>query len=355
MSGASGAGSRMPITANHCPPSHTRGAAVEVVDAEPVGGVGAEHDGRQLRRRVVEEPTGGELAADRVEHAGVGGQHDDAAGDRVGDQVVAAHRFASTAVTPAAAVTGPMRAVVSPRRLGQRRRVAERRLPGRDPQQVGAEARRAGRRRRPGSTPRCRRRRPSTAMPMAMPSAVSAVRERRARSPIVPTRARSTRRSRLPVAARCSCARLRDVVGDPAVEDRDAPGARAATSRSWVMSTIVRPRRWRSARRPTMASLVRLSRLPVGSSASTIAGSPTRALAMATRWRSPPDSVAGPVRRPRARGRPRPAPRAARAQPPAPRRRRRTAARRRRSPARSAARRGGTAGTRSRCAGRARR
>ncbi len=40
-------------------------------------------------------------------------------------------------------------------------------------------------------------------------------------------------------------------------------------------------------------SPVRLSRLPVGSSASTIAGSPTRARAMATRWRSPPESAPG--------------------------------------------------------------
>ncbi len=34
----------------------------------------------------------------------------------------------------------------------------------------------------------------------------------------------------------------------------------------------------------------RLSRLPVGSSASTIAGLPTSARAIATRWRSPPES-----------------------------------------------------------------
>ena len=40
---------------------------------------------------------------------------------------------------------------------------------------------------------------------------------------------------------------------------------------------------------------VRLSRLPVGSSASTRDGSPTMARAMATRWRSPPDSFARPV------------------------------------------------------------
>ena len=49
-----------------------------------------------------------------------------------------------------------------------------------------------------------------------------------------------------------------------------------------------------------------LSRLPVGSSASTIAGRPTRARAIATRWRSPPESWVG--RAPRAIGRARPRP-----------------------------------------------
>ena len=53
-----------------------------------------------------------------------------------------------------------------------------------------------------------------------------------------------------------------------------------------------------------IASLVRLSRLPVGSSASTIAGSPTSARAMATRWRSPPDSAPGRWPAPRCRARP---------------------------------------------------
>ena len=38
---------------------------------------------------------------------------------------------------------------------------------------------------------------------------------------------------------------------------------------------------------------VALSRFPVGSSASTIAGRPTSARAIATRWRSPPESFVG--------------------------------------------------------------
>ena len=42
-----------------------------------------------------------------------------------------------------------------------------------------------------------------------------------------------------------------------------------------------------------MAWPVAWSRLPVGSSASTMAGLPTRARAMATRWRCPPESWVG--------------------------------------------------------------
>ena len=195
------------------------------------------------------------------------------------------------------------------------------------------------------------------AMPMAMPRAVSAVRDRRARRPTVPTRARSTRRSRLT----SSPARVADLMPRPSTTSSVIRPSRIATrrgrgprsSRSWVISTIVRPRSWRSASSSTIASLVRLSRLPVGSSARTIAGSPTRARAMATRWRSPPDERAGPVQRPlgEADGVERLV-RLAQCAGGGPRRR--TAARRRRSPARSAARRGGTAGTRTRCAGRAR-
>ena len=48
-----------------------------------------------------------------------------------------------------------------------------------------------------------------------------------------------------------------------------------------------------SRNRATIAAPVRLSRLPVGSSARMIAGSPTSALAMPTRWRSPPESAPG--------------------------------------------------------------
>ncbi len=68
---------------------------------------------------------------------------------------------------------------------------------------------------------------------------------------------------------------------------------RAAISRSWVMTTMVTPRSCRSSKSPKMALPVAWSRLPVGSSANTIAGLPTRARAMATRWRCPPESWLG--------------------------------------------------------------
>ena len=74
---------------------------------------------------------------------------------------------------------------------------------------------------------------------------------------------------------------------------------RAAMSRSWVMTTIVTPMAWRCSNSPKMACPVAWSRLPVGSSANTIAGLPTRARAIATRWRCPPESWFG-----RAWGRP---------------------------------------------------
>ena len=82
-------------------------------------------------------------------------------------------------------------------------------------------------------------------------------------------------------------------------------GQRAASSRSWVITTIVAPSRWSSSSSARIDSPVALSRLPVGSSARTIAGRPTSARAMATRWRSPPDSWVGPARGAGGRGRPR--------------------------------------------------
>src|SRR5881396_934290 len=69
--------------------------------------------------------------------------------------------------------------------------------------------------------------------------------------------------------------------------------ARAATPGSWVTSTIVWPAACSSANVASTSLPAFESRFPVGSSAIRIAGSPTSARAMATRWRSPPDSSSG--------------------------------------------------------------
>src|SRR5919108_2395911 len=63
------------------------------------------------------------------------------------------------------------------------------------------------------------------------------------------------------------------------------------------MTTIVVPAAWRSRNTPSTSAPVAESRLPVGSSARTMAGSPTIARAIATRWRSPPERWAGRWRR----------------------------------------------------------
>src|SRR5258705_1042058 len=69
--------------------------------------------------------------------------------------------------------------------------------------------------------------------------------------------------------------------------------ARAATPGSCVTSTIVCPAACSSANVASTSLPAFESRFPVGSSAMRIAGSPTRARAIATRWRSPPDSSSG--------------------------------------------------------------
>jgi hypothetical protein len=70
-------------------------------------------------------------------------------------------------------------------------------------------------------------------------------------------------------------------------------GSDAASSRSCVITTIVVPSAFSSRSSPTIWAPDWLSRLPVGSSANTIDGRPTSARAIATRWRSPPESWFG--------------------------------------------------------------
>ena len=64
-------------------------------------------------------------------------------------------------------------------------------------------------------------------------------------------------------------------------------------SASWVTSTMVIPFRFSAWKSAMISTLVRVSRLPVGSSARINAGSLIRARAMATRCCCPPESWAG--------------------------------------------------------------
>ena len=69
--------------------------------------------------------------------------------------------------------------------------------------------------------------------------------------------------------------------------------ARAPSAASWVTTSSVTPPAFSCSSRRITSSPVARSRLPVGSSASSIAGCMMVARAMATRWRWPPDSWSG--------------------------------------------------------------
>src|SRR6202035_2911733 len=76
-------------------------------------------------------------------------------------------------------------------------------------------------------------------------------------------------------------------------DSRTTRDACAATSDSWVMSTMVRPDRCKLSNTSSISRVAVVSRLPVGSSARTIAGSVTIARATATRCCWPPESSDG--------------------------------------------------------------
>ena len=81
---------------------------------------------------------------------------------------------------------------------------------------------------------------------------------------------------------------------DPSRMHVQHPIAMGASAVSWVTSTSVLPRsRWPRNRSSMMSAPVASSRLPVGSSATTIAGLGASARAIATRCCSPPESSVG--------------------------------------------------------------
>ena len=183
-------------------------------------------------------------------------------------------------------------------------------------------------------------------MPIATPSADRAARRRRVRRPTLDD-AQHVGEQQAAVHARRGRGRLLAAAGRRGRCTRR--GSVAAISRSWVMRTTVVPRSCRSRSMSRISAPVAVSRLPVGSSASRIAGDADQRagdrhpLALAARRAAPRcDRRGGRARRPRA-----PAGRAGGGgRPGCPCR----AARRRRSRAPCATRAGETAGRRIRSA-----
>ena len=141
------------------------------------------------------------------------------------------------------------------------------------------------------------------AMPIAMPSADRNTRSGRARRPAPPTRSTSRR----PPAGRAAPRRSRrgrrhDRRSTRDVESRMTGRRASATWRGRLGRDLPvvgddqdggTRRRAARAAAPSPRRRTAESRLPVGSSASSRAGSPTTARAMATRCRSPPESSCG--------------------------------------------------------------
>ena len=192
----------------------------------------------------------GELGADGVEHAAVGGDDDD---PPVASSSMRSVRrtVASTPVTPGGDRDRPDARGDVARRLRQRRRLAEHRLARLHPQQVGAERVDAGEqvgaaRRRDadhrhhrgdadGDAERGQQRaQPSGAQADGADAQVACGADRRGRSAVD------------------AGSRIRCHAATPAVVDHTPSrsdtwrGARAAISRSWVISTMVRPVAFRS-------------------------------------------------------------------------------------------------------------
>ena len=124
---------------------------------------------------------------------------------------------------------------------------------------------------------------PSTAtieaIPIAMPSAESAARSRRVRSPSAPVRRTSAGADPARARARsCGHAPAARRVSDSTRPSRSAirRGSEAAMPSSCVITTIVAPSACSSRSSAMIPSPARESRLPVGSSANTIAGRPTQ-------------------------------------------------------------------------------
>ena len=260
----------------------------------------AEHDRRVALERRVEEPAGAHRAAERVEQRRVDGLDRQAAGLAGGRSGRSGGPRSASTVDGARRLDRADAPDHRHRVVGQlRRRRRGTTGPARHGEQVRPELVEDGEQRRPARV-RDRehrdhrrdadgdadggQRRPEPARRRARGRAIRATSIGPgpcATSAVIRLRGRSTARSRRSATIRPSCSSTRR-------------GSDAARSRSWVMTAIVAPSvALRSRNRSTSAAPVAESRLPVGSSARTIAGRPTSARATATRWRSPPDSWPG--------------------------------------------------------------
>ncbi len=203
-SGASGTGSQ---DADHGEPlgRRARPGGRQPVDAEPLGRLGAEHHRRVARRwPALRKRPSASSPAEGVEQRRVGRQHADAAGLGRGDQVAAAHGGVGVAGGRRPARTGPIRRSMPGDSSGSLASAPKKVSPGRDREQVGAEACRAGPAGRPGSTRRCRARPPWPRCRWRCPRADRAARSRRVRSPVPADRA-AGRRDRVALAGCRSC------------------------------------------------------------------------------------------------------------------------------------------------------
>ena len=172
----------MPTTENQRRRSVDQGLPVEVDEAEADGGVGAEHDRWEGCGGVVEEPSGREVGAD-----GVVEQPGSVAWTLIPLVSPAAtcslrRTVAETRGDAAGLSTGPMRRDHRRASPASADGSPSERRSGAHLEQVGAERVELGEELGPARRRRCPSRRPSAAMPMAMPRAVSAARSRRVRS-----------------------------------------------------------------------------------------------------------------------------------------------------------------------------
>ena len=169
--------------------------------------------------------------------------------------------------------------------------------------------RRLGNERRPrqhrcASTPRSRCASTASTRSRSATSATAATPASTARRPA--SRCATPSASSIPCSARIASARSTgaDVLASPrggTAQGTSLPLARcrrrsqrSARLSSWVTSTSAMPRRRvRSSISANTASALPRSRLPVGSSARTQSGVPASERAIATRWRSPPESCDG--------------------------------------------------------------